>query len=505
MAVLSIDNMGTLSLVGVLAGSASLLLLWFIISTIVAWYRLRHIPGPFLASFSPFWLVQVIIRGKLQKEFIELKKYGPLVRIAPNYVVTSDPEVLRRLASSRSNYGKDEWYESVRFAPWHESMLTLLDNRAHDDRKAMTLKGYNGRENSDLEFAIDSQIVYFIDVVRRNHLSTSETRYVDFATLSRYFTLDVITRLAYGKAFGFMDSDDLYGYTSKIDDGLKFLNLAQEIPFVRRVIFSHTFYALFGAKPTDETGIGKIMGVTQKMIKERFQEDAKPVDDMMGSFMRHGMSEEECISEAMIQIIAGSDTTATAIRTTLLFLMATPRVYAKLKKIIKECVERNEVSSPITYEEAQKIPYLKALVLEGIRMRPPTPYGHFKKTPPEGDVINGTFIPGGTALGHNSLAITRSESIFGEDVEVFRPERFIDCDEETKAKRTFAIDILFGRGRWTCAGKPIAMIELHKVFFEWLRVFDFQIINPGKAWDEVYYFLAFQTNMWVTITDAEKS
>lgn len=62
--------------------------------------------------------------------------------------------------------------------------------------------------------------------------------------------------------------------------------------------------------------------------------------------------------------------------------------------------------------------------------------------------------------------MTRSEAIFGEDVEVFRPERFLECDEKTKDERASTIDIIFGNGRWMCAGKPIVMMELHKVFFE---------------------------------------
>ncbi|KAF3058396.1 Pisatin demethylase [Daldinia childiae] len=447
MGFLSIDIIGPLRLATVCVGFASLLSLWLIITTIVAWYRLRHIPGPFFASLSHLWVAKRIFFNTLKKDFTGLAKYGTLVRIAPNYVVTSDPNVLRQIASARSTYGKDEWYEMIKFDPEHENMVTLLENHAHDQRKAKTIKGYNGRENADLEYAINKQIAHLIDVIRGKYLSGPENRArcVDFASLSRYFTLDVITRLAYGQAFGFLDADgDLYEYTTKIDKALRINNLCQEVPFLKRIIFSRPFHALFGPQPTDEKGIGKIVGLTHKIIGERFR-DANPPDDMMGSFIRHGMTEDECRSEAMLQILAGADTTAVAIRTTLMYIVATPRVYSRIKTLIKQGVERNEVSTPITYEEAQKLPYLKAIILEGIRMRSPSVYGHYKKTPPEGDTINGIFIPGGTAVGHNSLAMARSEAIFGEDVEVFRPERFLECDEKTKAERASTIDIFWSR------------------------------------------------------------
>lgn len=74
------------------------------------------------------------------------------------------------------------------------------------------------------------------------------------------------------------------------------------------------------------------------------------------------MTAQECGSEAMLQLLAGSDTSAITIRTTLMYIVATPRVYSQLKTMIKQCVERNEVSAPITYEEAQKLPYLKVYI-----------------------------------------------------------------------------------------------------------------------------------------------
>lgn len=72
------------------------------------------------------------------------------------------------------------------------------------------------------------------------------------------------------------------------------------------------------------------------------------------------MTKKECAEEALVQLQAGSETTSVAIRTTLMYIMSTPRVYIRMKEMIKQCVDSNEVSSPITFEEAQRFPYLKA-------------------------------------------------------------------------------------------------------------------------------------------------
>ena len=71
------------------------------------------------------------------------------------------------------------------------------------------------------------------------------------------------------------------------------------------------------------------------------------------------MTQMECQSESVLQISAGSDTTACTIRAAMLHLMATPRAYHRLRAEIKDAIVKNKASSPIKYEEALKLPYLQ--------------------------------------------------------------------------------------------------------------------------------------------------
>lgn len=89
-----------------------------------------------------------------------------------------------------------------------------------------------------------------------------------------------------------------------------------------------------------------------------------------------------------------------------------------------------------------------------------------KLVPPEGDTIHGKFIPGGTSIGMNSASLLRSKALFGADADMFRPERFLEVDEVARAKMQRDVELTFGYGRWMCAGKPIALMELNKVYFE---------------------------------------
>ena len=236
-------------------------LLWYIVTAIASWYRLRQIPGPLVASFSCFWLADKHIRGQVSPAFRGLSKYGSVVRIAPNTVVTDDPEVLRRLSGVRNGYTRHESYRGARTHPSQDSMLTILDDKAHDIIKAKTAAGYNGRENPDFVTAVDSQLVRLIELIKRKYLTSGEvTNVVDFAPLSRFFTLDTITRLAYGDAFGHLDEGtDKYGYVGDVDKALKAVAIIRSMPLIRALFFSPPMLKMLAPKATDPKGLGKMM------------------------------------------------------------------------------------------------------------------------------------------------------------------------------------------------------------------------------------------------------
>lgn len=89
-----------------------------------------------------------------------------------------------------------------------------------------------------------------------------------------------------------------------------------------------------------------------------------------------------------------------------------------------------------------------------------------KEVPKGGDTIDGKFIPAGTAIGVNISSMLRSKAVFGEDADMFRPERFLEVDATTRSELQRHVELTFGYGRWMCAGKSIALMEMNKIFFE---------------------------------------
>lgn len=129
---------------------------------------------------------------------------------------------------------------------------------------------------------------------------------------------------------------------------------------------------------------------------------------------------------------------------------------------------------------ASLISNYQAIIYEGLRMRPPVPTMFPKVVPPQGDEIDGKFIPGGTAIGWNLMPMMRSPHYWGHDPDVFRPERFLEVDEKVRMSMERNVDMVFGYGRYGCAGKPLAIMELNKIFFEVSLFIGSSQFSPGS-------------------------
>jgi cytochrome P450 len=192
---------------------------------------------------------------------------------------------------------------------------------------------------------------------------------------------------------------------------------------------------------------------------------------MTASFIAHGLSETDLTAESLLQILAGADTSATAIRATLLHVITHPSVYLRLQSEIGKFTRDGRISSPVIQEsEALAMPYLQAVIREGLRIWPPVTGLLSKTAPSQGDEVEidgkKMFIPGGTDIGYCAWGVHRNKEIFGHDADVFRPERWLVAEGDGLARMQKTADLVFGYGKYQCLGRPIAMMELNKVFVE---------------------------------------
>lgn len=224
---------------------------------------------------------------------------------------------------------------------------------------------------------------------------------------------------------------------------------------------------------------------------------------MVLSFKNHGLNQTEIADESLMQLLAGSDTTATIIRTGFLSILTNPRVYSKL--VAEITTTEIPLSRVITYNESLKLPYLTACIKEALRHNPAATGLLPRVVGKEGDYHNGIYFPPGTEIALSAWKMHRlNTSIYGPDAAIFRPERWLEQTPEKLAIMEEAHYLVFGYGRFRCMGEYIAKVELSKVFFELLRRFDFSICDSMKPMDKsANYGLFVQKGMWVRATERE--
>lgn len=105
------------------------------------------------------------------------------------------------------------------------------------------------------------------------------------------------------------------------------------------------------------------------------------------------VSEDWLIAQANVLVIAGSDTTATALATIVYFLTKHPQHLGRLRD---EIMGTFPESDKMTNSALQSLPYLSAVIKEGLRMFPPTAFGLPRISP--GATVDGHFVPTGVSM-----------------------------------------------------------------------------------------------------------
>ncbi|KAL8737957.1 MAG: hypothetical protein Q9181_001179 [Wetmoreana brouardii] len=338
---------------------------------------------------------------------------------------------------------------------------------------------------------------------------------MDLAAKIQYLTLDVISAVGLGQPFGDLRADaDVNDYLKSSEEGLMISNISlglgiswlRDVPLLGKAI---------SPSEKDERGFGKMMAHARCCVRDRLLQPTDTRSDMLSSFIRHGVRGEQLFQEIFEQILAGSDTTAGSLRVIMLYVMTHPRVYAKLQAEIDEVVRaRVAPASPGIISDAavKGLPYFDAVVKEAMRVHPPVVDFFSKIVPKGGDIVlvdgEEHFLPGGTLVGYSAWSMHRNNrAVYGDDTDVFRPERWFISDNTTGGQEKLARmiktnDMIFGSGRWSCLGRNVAWMEIRKTVFELLRNFNFELANPHEPWT-IYNMLGLFaiSNMWVQVTE----
>ena len=152
---------------------------------------------------------------------------------------------------------------------------------------------------------------------------------------------------------------------------------------------------------------------------------------------------EELQAPAEVLVLAGTETTGTALSGILYYLGRNAHVYEKLAQEIRTNFQSYE---EITGRSTEMLPYLKAVIEEGLRTYPPVPIGLPRVSP--GETVDGYYVPQDTFVHVSSWSATHSEHNFHKPFE-FIPERWLDseCEDKKSASQPFLL------GSRACLGR----------------------------------------------------
>ena len=161
------------------------------------------------------------------------------------------------------------------------------------------------------------------------------------------------------------------------------------------------------------------------------------------------MSDEQVRDEALTLLLAGHETTAVALAWTWLFLADHPEVEAKLH----DELDRVLAGQPATMEDLPNLPYLRQVLTESMRLRPPA--YTVARTPREDYRLDDHILPAGSQVLMSQYVMHRDPRFY-DDPERFRPERWTPDFIESLPRFAY---FPFGGGPRTCIGEGFAWAE----------------------------------------------
>ena len=162
------------------------------------------------------------------------------------------------------------------------------------------------------------------------------------------------------------------------------------------------------------------------------------------------LSDEEVRDESFILILAGHETTASALSWSFYHLSRNPKACERLEKEVEE-VLGGRPPTPVDY---RNLPYARAVLDETLRLTPSLYI--VGRTAIEDCEIGGYRIPKGTTVQTCWRIPQRSEKYFPE-ADKFKPERWLEPEPPGRPKHAYTP---FGGGARLCIGHGFAKMEV---------------------------------------------
>jgi hypothetical protein len=286
---------------------------------------LRKYPGPLLASVSRLWKVLSTASGRTHLHHIELhRKYGPVVRIAPNEVSLSSPEAARTLLSAGKRFFKTD-FDAVFPPPENPDIFTEIREDVHATKKRVANVPYSMAAMQQLSPFIDDTIevlmrkidehitggsvFHYGDDEKEKH--TPNTRPFDLGAYLHYFAFDVLGEVAFSRSFGFLaEGRDVENAISTIDQSQTYNGIVGQVPELDHLLRRNPLWQFVPWLSTKNALITK-MALEEMAHRRPFDKDSAGMlrsgdgrQDLMASLIQGHLKDPEKFAEGDVFAVA---------------------------------------------------------------------------------------------------------------------------------------------------------------------------------------------------------
>ncbi|KAI0400713.1 cytochrome P450 [Xylaria palmicola] len=458
----------------------------------VYFHPLSTIPGPYSWSASRLPFIYSLLNGTIVHDIQRLHQvYGPILRIAPDEVTFARADAWTDIFQLRSDrFLKDPvWWKKQPGTPG--SLISAIDPETHARMRKALAPGFTARALIAQEPILKLYVNLLVErlaeqVTKKPELHGAE---LDIAPWFNFLTFDIFGDLGFGESFDCLQNSRYHPWITLLFNSVKaasFVAAARFYPLVELLLMKCIPPSL--RKMQRDHYLQIVNKIERRLNFELERPDI--MSHVIAGRDNEAFSRDEINATFMVLTTAGSETTATVLGGTLNYLLLNPDKMATLVREIRGRFESYEI---INLDALRALPYLNAVISEGLRLCPPIPWMLPRRVPAAGDTVCGVWLPGGTPVSIQAYTMNRDPAGF-HLASSFLPERWLP-NESDNPNSPFYHDQRhgfqpFSVGPRSCMGQHLALAEMRLVLAKLLWRFDFEAAAGQELkWEQLRTFL----------------
>ncbi|KAI9731619.1 MAG: hypothetical protein M1818_007749 [Claussenomyces sp. TS43310] len=455
-------------------------------------HPLAKYPGPFLAKITDWHQVYHAWKGDRHLEFWRThEKYGKFVRFGPNSLSINSNTALHEIYGFQSNVRKSQFYSA--FPPTKDSYNThsSIDKTAHARKRRVLSHAFSDNAIKAMEKYILGNIRSFCAGIGEGPASLTSEKEKGWGTAqnmadwSNYLTFDIMGDLCFGKAFGMLERPDNRFAIDLIGNAAHRHLICGSLPMIHELHLDKVLFRKIASGRERYMKYSKSQAAERMKLsddvdrKDFFYYLLKAKDPDTGA----GFSVPELWGESNLLIIAGSDTTSTALAAAFFYLAQNPATLVKLCEEVRSTF--NNVEDIHIGPQLAGCTYLRACLDEAMRLSPPVGGILPREVLPGGITVDDHLVPAGIAIGTPHYTLHHNSAYYPQPF-AYIPERWIPSassstlgeitlDSVALARSAFCPFSIGPRG---CIGKGMAYNELGMSVARALYLYDMRLA-PG--------------------------